>query len=54
MPNTEHIPTPVIAETRYPLTTQQATAPFQPVCALLQWQEKRMAELTELRKKLNH
>ena len=54
MPNSEHIPTPVVAETRYPLTPEQASAPFQSVCALLQWQEKRMAELTTLRKKLHH
>ena len=54
MPNSAHIPTPVVAETRYPLTPQQATTPFQPVCALLQWQEKRMQELATLRKNLNH
>ena len=51
MQNSEHIPTAAVAETRYPLSQEEASRPLFPVCVLLQWQEKRIQELSNLRKK---
>jgi hypothetical protein len=53
MPQSEHIPTCVVVETRYPITLEQSKQSLFPVCALLQWQEKRMQQLATLRKKRN-